>query len=63
MLGTDLTYSIKNVLFSVKAHDILGSVNGVDYNVDARGRTETVTNELPRYFLFSVSYNFNTKKK
>lgn len=63
MLGADLTYSIKNVLFSVKAHDILGSVNGVEYNVDARGRTETVTNELPRYFLFSVSYNFNTKKK
>lgn len=63
LLGATATYSLKNVLFSLNAYDILGSVNNVDYYVDSRGRTETITNELPRYFLFSVSYKFNTKKK
>ncbi|MDE6290720.1 MAG: outer membrane beta-barrel family protein, partial [Muribaculaceae bacterium] len=64
LLNADLRYTLNDSWsFSVKAYDILGSVNNVDYYLDARGRTETVTNELPRYFLFSVSYNFNTKKK
>lgn len=63
LLGAELTYPIKKVIFSLKAYDILGSINNVDYYVDARGRTQTITNELPRYILFSVSYNFNTKKK
>lgn len=63
MLNAELSYPIKDFIFALKAHDILGSVNHVDYYVDARGRTETVTNQLPRYFMFTVSYNFNTKKK
>lgn len=50
-------------MFSAQAYDILGSINNVDYNIDSRGRTESITNELPRYFLFSVGYHFNTKKK
>lgn len=62
LLNADLTYTIKDISFSLKAHDILGSINNVDYYVDARGRTETITNELPRYFLFSISYKFNTKE-
>ena len=62
LLNADLRYSIKDFLFSVKAYDILGSINNVDYYVDARGRTESISNTLPRYFLFSVSYKFNTKK-
>lgn len=64
LLNAEIYYSLNNSwAFSAKAYDILGSVNNVDYFIDARGRTEILRNALPRYFLFSVSYKFNTKKK
>ena len=64
LLSADLDYQLNDSWsFSVKAYDILGSVNNLEYLIDSRGRTETINNNLPRYFLFSVGYKFNTKKK
>ena len=64
LLNASLSYSQNSQWgFTLRAYDIIGSVNNVDYYVDARGRTESITNQLPRYILFTVSYNFNTKKK
>lgn len=63
LLNANLYYQLNDSWsFSLKAYDILGSVNNVEYMIDSRGRTETINNNLPRYFLFSVGYKFNTKK-
>ncbi len=45
--------------FKLTAVDILGQLSNVSYYVNAQGRTETWTNNLPRYAMLTVSYRFN----
>lgn len=45
------------------AFDILNQLNNVTRFINAQGRTETVTNVLPRYALLHVAYRFEIKPK
>jgi len=45
--------------FKLTAVDILGQLSNVNYYVNAQGRTETWTNNLPRYAMLTVAYRFN----
>lgn len=52
-----------NMTFKLQAVDILGQLSNISYRVNAQGRTETWTNNLPRYVLLTVSYRFNFTPK
>ncbi len=63
-LALSVYYKVtKDLTLGVKGIDILnvGSKPSIVTNFD--NRTETFQNTLPRYFLFTVFYKFNTKKK
>jgi hypothetical protein len=47
------------MLFTLSAYDILGQISNHTYRVDAKGRTETWTNTIPRYAMLSISWRFN----
>lgn len=51
------------LLLAVKAYDILGQISSRSYLIDSQGRTETVTNVIPRYFLFSATWKFHKSPK
>lgn len=48
-----------HLLFGLSAFDVLGQQKVVTYRLNEQGRTEAWTNTLPRYAMFSVSYNFH----
>ena len=50
-------------VLKLRGYDLLGQVSNLRYNINAQGRTETWTNALRRYVLFSVSYRFTQKPK
>lgn len=59
-------YFFKNHLgLHIKAHDLLGQANNYYSETTATGRIERYTDVLPRYFMLTVSYNFDwmAKKK
>lgn len=43
----------------VEAYDILGQIDNITATINSLGRIETWTNSLPRYVLFSLSYQFS----
>ncbi len=45
------------------AYDILRNLSNKQYSVDAQGRTETWTNSIPRYLMFSLAYKFTKVPK
>lgn len=49
--------------FKISAVDLLGQRSNVSYYVNAQGRTETWTNELPRYVMMTIAYKFNFTPK
>ena len=50
-------------LLKLRGYDLLGQVSNLRYYVNAQGRTETWTNSLRRYALFTVAYKFTQKQK
>ena len=50
-------------LLKLRGYDILGQVSNLRYSVNAQGRTETWTNAMRRYALFTVAYKFTQKPK
>lgn len=56
-------YFLNNHLgIHLKVHDILAQANNYSNEISAMGRKEHYTNVLPRYFMFTVNYNFNWSK-
>jgi hypothetical protein len=54
-----LTKKIKKWLIAIEGYDILGKAQTRTFFVDSQGRTETTSNTITRYAMFSVSYNFH----
>lgn len=52
-----------NLTLKLTAVDILGQISNVQHSINAQGRTETWTNTLPRYVLFSLLYRFHKVPK
>ena len=50
-------------VLKLRGYDLLGQVSSLRYSVNAQGRTETWTNSMRRYALFTVSYRFSQKPK
>ena len=48
---------------SLDAKDILNQNKGINYYVNASGRTQTLNTVLPRYLMLSVHYRFDFKPK
>lgn len=46
-----------------EGYDMLHQFNNITYNVDAQSRTVTLSNTIPRYFIFHAIYRFNIKPK
>lgn len=61
--NAELRYTIDKGkwIFKLEAKDILNQYKGVDYSVDATGRTQTLNTVLPRYLMLSVHYRFDFK--
>lgn len=52
-----------NLLFKLRAYDILGKVSPYATIVNAQAYTETFTNTLTRYVMLQVTYRFNKNPK
>ena len=50
----------KSLTLAVRAYDLLGQVNSISRSINANYIQDTWNNTLTRYFMFSVSYKFNT---
>lgn len=50
----------KSLTVSVRVYDLLNQVNSISRSITASYIDDTATNVLTRYFMFSVSYRFNT---
>lgn len=63
--NASLTKSVAKgkLLFAFKAFDILKQQSIRSYVLNAKGRTETWTNTIPRYFMLSASWRFNKNPK
>lgn len=63
--NAQISYSVlrdKSLTFSVRAYDLLGQTKNVSRSVSADRITDSRYNDLTRYFMFGVSYTFNTMK-
>jgi len=63
--NAQLGWSFKKGVWRItlEACDILNQNKGVDYIVNAQGRTQTLNTILPRYLMLSVHYRFDFKPK
>lgn len=64
--NAQLSYSFlsdKSLTFSVKAYDILHQKKNILRNVSANSIVDSEFNDLTRYVLFSLTWNFNSLKK
>lgn len=63
--NVSLSRTIHSFTLMLKGYDLLGRDRYTYVNVNAQGRTETFSNVLPRYVLFSLTWKFNKvgKKK
>ncbi len=52
-----------SLVCAVEAYDILHQLSNIFYTVNAQYRTETITNVIPAYVLFSIQYRFNKQPK
>ena len=50
-------------VFMADGFDMLHQLSNVNYAINAKGRTVTYTNALPRYMLLTVQYRFNKQPK
>lgn len=50
----------KSLTVSLRVYDLLGQVNSISRSINASYIDDTETNVLTRYFMFSLSYRFNT---
>ena len=50
----------KALTVSVRVYDLLNQVNSVRRNINANYIDDSESNVLTRYFMFSLSYRFNT---
>lgn len=49
--------------FRVEGYDLLNQQKPYTNVISASGRTQTITNALPRFVMFTVGYKFNTRSK
>ncbi|MCH5225293.1 MAG: outer membrane beta-barrel protein [Muribaculaceae bacterium] len=64
--NAQLSYSFlydKSLTFSVKAYDILHQKKNINRTVSANAIVDSDYNDLTRYVLFSITWNFNSLKK
>lgn len=64
--NAQLSYSFlsdKSLTFSVKAYDILHQKKNIQRSISANSIVDTEYNDLTRYVLFSLTWNFNSLKK
>lgn len=64
--NAQLSYSFlsdKSLTFSVRAYDILHQKKNISRSVTANAIVDTEYNDLTRYVLFSLTWNFNSLKK
>lgn len=64
--NAQLSYSFlkdKSLTFSVKAYDILHQKKNISRMVSANSIVDTEYNDLTRYVLFSITWNFNSLSK
>lgn len=52
-----------SMTLTLDAYDILKQLDNVSYTVNARARTESVSNVIPSYLLFHIQYRFNHQPK
>ncbi len=64
--NAELSYSVlsdKSLTFSVRAYDLLGQKQNISRSVSANAIVDSEFNDLTRYVMFGVTWNFNTLKK
>lgn len=64
--NAQLSYSFlndKSLTFSVKAYDLLHQKKNISRSISANAIVDTEFNDLTRYVLFSLTWNFNSLKK
>lgn len=64
--NAQLSYSFladKSLTFSVRAYDILHQKKNISRSVTANAIVDTEYNDLTRYVMFSLTWNFNSLKK
>lgn len=63
--NAQISYSLlrdKSLTLSARAYDLLGQMKSVSRTSSGNMITDTRTNNLGRYFMFGISYTFNTMK-
>ena len=48
-----------NILVTLRGFDLLRQLSNIEYYVNPHGRTESSTNSIPRYIMFSILWKFN----
>ncbi len=64
--NAELSYSFlsdKSLTFSVKAYDMLGMKKNISRSVGANTIVDSEFNDLTRYVMFGLTWNFNTLRK
>lgn len=63
--NAQLAYSLlndKSLVIALKAYDILGQKKNISRTISASAITDSSFNELTRYFMLSLTWNFNSLK-
>ena len=64
--NAEISYSFlwdKSLTLSVRAYDILGQKQNISRSVGANTIIDSEFNDLTRYLMFGITYNFNTLRK
>ncbi|MDE6576694.1 MAG: outer membrane beta-barrel protein [Muribaculaceae bacterium] len=64
--NAQMSYSFlhnRQLTFSVRAYDLLGQKKNISRSVSANAITDSWFNDLTRYVMFSLTWNFNTLSK
>jgi len=64
--NAELSYSVlsdKSLTFSVRAYDLLGQKQNISRSVGANSIVDSEFNDLTRYVMFGITWNFNTLRK
>lgn len=64
--NAELSYSVlsdQSLTFSVRAYDLLGQKKNISRSIGANTIVDSEFNDLTRYIMFGVTWNFNTLKK
>lgn len=64
--NAEISYSVlsdKSLTFSVRAYDLLGQTQNISRSVSANSIVDSEFNDLTRYVMFGVTWNFNTLRK